>query len=208
MAFKDVLTWLEQPGLSDLSSVMALLRVQDAHDIMEFTTEAAPSAAASMIVRRDITPVTHTKRGNLQSAILASYDANRKRSHDQLTDDFYAPSRQDSRQSVWKTWCTIAQAWDLLPLPIADELVLAVGASLTHGGYRSSKNYFSRSQREHRDHSREPLPERTLALIAKVTRSINRGIGPTQLKDSFELELFSHSVTRGREGPRLLVPAH
>ena len=57
---------------------MALLRVQDAHDIMELTTEqlrdagslarnvlrlrqathpheAAPSAAASMIVRRDIT---------------------------------------------------------------------------------------------------------------------------------------------------------
>ena len=160
MAFKDVLTWLEQHGLSDLSSFMALLRVQDAHDIMELTTEQLRDAGwlSRNVLRlggavrcsiHDSTkryhPVTHTKRGNLQSAILASYDANRKRSHDQLTDDFYAPSRQDSRQSVWKTWCAIAQAWGLLPLPIADELVLAAGASHTHGGYRSSKNLLQSS---------------------------------------------------------------
>ena len=88
------------------------------------------------------------KRGNIQKAILASYDTNRKRTHDELTRDFYAPSCQDSRQSVWKTWCTIAQAWNLLPVPLTEELVLAVGASLKHGGYRASKNYFSRAQQE------------------------------------------------------------
>ena len=143
-----------------------------------------------MIVRRDITPVNHTKRGNIQNAILASYGTNRKRTHDDLTRDFYAPSCHDSRQSIWNTWCTIAKAWDLLPIPITDELVLAVGASLKNGGYRSSKNYLSRAMQEHRDQCINPLPASTLALMAKVTRSINRGIGPTTLKDSFELELF------------------
>ena len=135
-----------------------------------------------MIVRRDITPVNHTKRGNIQNAILASYGTNRKRTHDDLTRDFYAPSCHDSRQSIWNTWCTIAKAWDLLPIPITDELVLAVGASLKNGGYRSSKNFFSRAMQEHRDQCINPLPASTLALIAKVTRSINRGIGPTTLK--------------------------
>ena len=99
-------------------------------------------------------------------------------------------STQDPRGSQWKTWCTIAHAWGLLPIPITDELVLAVGASLKYGGYRSSKNYFLRAQQEHRDNIDTPLSDRTLALITRVTRSINRGIGPTPLKDSFELELF------------------
>lgn len=67
------------------------------------------------------------------------------------------PSCHDSRQSIWNTWCTIAKAWDLLPLPITDELVLAEGASLKHGGYRSSKNYFSRAIQEHRDQYVTPL---------------------------------------------------
>lgn len=98
--------------------------------------------------------------------------------HDQLTDDFYAPSCQDSRQSLWKTWCTIAKAWDLLPLPITDELVLAIGASLKHGGYRSSKNYFSRAQQKHEVILQNHCQKGHFALIAKVTRSINRGIGP------------------------------
>ena len=213
MTFKDVLTWLGQHGLQDLSRLLALLRVQDVHDVMELTTEqlrdagwppshivrlrkvthpleTEPSAASSMIVRRDITPVNPTKRGKIQSAIIASYGTHRKRTHDELTRDFYAPSCHDSRQSNWKTWCTIAEAWGLLPIPITDELVLAVGASLKNGGYRSSKNYFSRAMQEHRDHCINPLPDSTLALITRVTRSINRGIGPTTFKDSFELELF------------------
>ena len=217
MTFKDVLTWLGQHGLQDLSRLLALLRVQDVHDVMELTTEqlrdagwppshivrlrkvthpleTEPSAASSMIVRRDITPVNPTKRGKIQSAIMASYGTHKKRTHDELTRDFYAPSCHDSRQSNWKTWCTIAEAWGLLPIPITDELVLAVGASLKNGGYRSSKNYFSRAMQEHRDHCINPLPDSTLALITRVTRSINLGIGPTTFKDSFELELF-HTTT-------------
>lgn len=39
MTFSEVLTWLGQHGLSDLSRFLALLRVQDVHDIMELTPE-------------------------------------------------------------------------------------------------------------------------------------------------------------------------
>ena len=123
-------------------------------------------------------------------AILASYDTNRKRTQQELTDQFYAASTQDPRGSQWKTWCTMAHAWGLLPIPITDELVLAIGASMKHGKYRSSKNCFLRAQQEHRDNINEPLSDKTLALITRVIRSINRGIGPTPLKDSFEVELF------------------
>lgn len=60
---------------------------------------------------------------------------------------------------------------------------------------------FSRAQQEHRDGSKDPLPAKTLALIAKVTRSINRGIGQTPLKDSFELELLHSSLPVEEKDP-------
>jgi len=60
---------------------------------------------------------------------------------------------------------------------------------------------FSRAQQEHRDASKDPLPAKTLALIAKVTRSINRGIGQTPLKDSFELELLHSSLPVEEKDP-------
>ena len=224
MTFKDIIKWLEQHHLLDLSRYMALLRIQDVHDIMELTPEqlreagwpprnimrlrqathpqeAISESTSSAIVRRDITQVQHSKRGNIQKAIVASYDTNRKRTHDELTRDFYAPSCQDSRQSVWKTWCTIAQAWNLLPVPLTEELVLAVGASLKHGGYRASKNYFSRAQQEHREVCGTEVPPKITALIAKITRSINRGIGPTAFKDSFELELFHSPLPSDEADP-------
>ena len=56
---------------------------------------ALPSAASTIAVRKDITPVTHTKRGNLQMAVLASYDTNKKRTQHNLTDGFYAPTSQE-----------------------------------------------------------------------------------------------------------------
>ena len=213
MTFAEVLTWLKTHNLADLSRAVALLRVQDVQDLTELTPqvlqehgwpprdilrlrqathpqEALPSNASAIVPRRDITPVNQAKRGNLKMAILASYDTNRKRTQQELTDQFYAASTQDPRGSQWKTWCTMAHAWGLLPIPITDELVLAIGASMKHGRYRSSKNYFLRAQQEHRDNINEPLSDKTLALITRVIRSINRGIGPTPLKDSFEVELF------------------
>ena len=213
MTFAEVLTWLKTHNLADLSRAVALLRVQDAQDLTELTPqllqehgwpprdilrlrqathphEALPSNASAIVPRRDITPVNQAKRGNLKMAILASYDTNRKRTQQELTDQFYSASTQDPRGSQWKTWCTMAHAWGLLPIPITDELVLAIGASMKHGRYRSSKNYFLRAQQEHRDNINEPLSDKTLALITRVIRSINRGIGPTPLKDSFEVELF------------------
>ena len=213
MTFAEVLTWLKTHNLADLSRAVALLRVQDVQDLTELTPqglqehgwpprdilrlrqathpqEALPSNASAIVPRRDITPVNQAKRGNLKMAILASYDTNRKRTQQELTDQFYAASTQDPRGSQWKTWCTMAHAWGLLPIPITDELVLAIGASMKHGKYRSSKNYFLRAQQEHRDNINEPLSDKTLALITRVIRSINRGIGPTPLKDSFEIELF------------------
>ena len=213
MTFAEVLTWLKTHNLADLSRAVALLRVQDVQDLTELTPqglqehgwpprdilrlrqathpqEALPSNASAIVPRRDITPVNQAKRGNLKMAILASYDTNRKRTQQELTDQFYAASTQDPRGSQWKTWCTMAHAWGLLPIPITDELVLAIGASMKHGKYRSSKNYFLRAQQEHRDNINEPLSDKTLALITRVIRSINRGIGPTPLKNSFEVELF------------------
>ena len=62
MTFKDVLTWLGQHGLRDLSRLLALLRVQDVHDVMELTPEQLHEAGwpPSHIVR--LRKVTHPLR--------------------------------------------------------------------------------------------------------------------------------------------------
>ena len=170
--------------------------------------ETEPSAASSMIVRRDITPVNPTKRGKIQSAIIASYGTHRKRTHDELTRDFYAPSCHDSRQSNWKTWCTIAEAWGLLPIPDYRWTCLSCRGITQERWLQIIQKLLQSGNARHRDHCINPLPDSTLALITRVTRSINQGIGPTTFKDSLELELFPYTTACWRERSRSVVPTH
>ena len=62
-----------------------------------------------------------------------------------LENDMYAQSSKKPREALWKTWCTMANAWNLPPVPLTEELVLKVGASFKAGQYRSPQNYFCRA---------------------------------------------------------------
>lgn len=75
-------------------------------------------------------------------AVLASFDTNKKRTHHALTDSFLLHLAKNRGTAYGRHG---AHAWGLLPLPMTEELVLARGASLKHGEYRSSKNYFNRA---------------------------------------------------------------
>ena len=78
----------------------------------------------------------------------------------------YARSTQPSRDSLWRTLTFITNAWGVGdPLPLTVEKVLAIGATLRAGKYRSFKNYFSRVHTE---------AERANAIPHPLSRSPGR----------------------------------
>ena len=107
-----------------------------------------------------------------------------------LENDMYAQSSKKRREALWKTWCIMASAWNLPPVPLTEELILKVGASFKAGQYRSPQNYFSRAIQEHRSLTKANPSYFLQQLIKNTTRSIVRGMGPTPFKDSFEIELL------------------
>lgn len=84
----------------------------------------------------------------------------------------------------------MAQAWQLLPVPLTEELILKVGASFKAGQYRSPQNYFSRALQEQRSMTKNNPSYFLQQLIKNTIRSITRGMGPTPFKDAFEIELL------------------
>ena len=154
------------------------------------------------ITNRSDLPVIHPGgRGDLtvmdrENALIAK-----------LEEDMYAQSSKRPREALWKTWCSMAQAWRLPPIPLTEELIVKVGASFKAGHYKSPQNYyFSRALQEHRALTKQHPSLFIQSLIRNVIRSITRGAGPTPFKGSFEVELFNrHEFHRGDEHSDLLV---
>ena len=97
------------------------------------------------------------------------------------------------REASWKTWCSMAGAWNLPPISLTEELVIKVGASFKAGHYKSPQNYFSRALQEHRQMTKQRPSPFVQSLIKNVIRSITRGAGHTAFKDSFEVELLNRA---------------
>ena len=83
----------------------------------------------------------------------------------ELRADMYAASSQGPRDSTWATWCALAEAWQVPPLPMSSDTILKVVGSLKKGGYRSAQQYVSRARLEHvRALRRSPSPAAKLAI--------------------------------------------
>ena len=146
------------------------------------------------ITSRPDLPVIHPGgRGSTKRALDMTVTDRENTLIARLEDDMYAQSSKKPREALWKTWCSMAAAWDLQPVPLTEELVIKVGASFKAGHYKSPQNYFSRALQEHRQMTKQHPTPFVQALIKNVIRSITRGAGPTAFKDSFEVELLNRS---------------
>ena len=144
------------------------------------------------ITSRPDFPVIHPGgRGSIKRALDMTVTDRENTLIARLEDDMYAQSSKKPREALWKTWCSMAAAWDLQPVPLTEELVIKVGASFKAGHYKSPQNYFSRALQEHRQMTKQHPTPFVQALIKNVIRSITRGAGPTAFKDSFEVELLN-----------------
>ena len=219
MPFKDVLEFLESKNLVHLSPSLAKLKIFDRtalfdidaallrqHDwnptdivllLQAIGVEDTPIQSNSgPTPRRDFPKIEPRTRGSVKRAIGAAMPNSRQESIAALQDDFYANSSKPSQQSLFVTWSKLATAWGLQPIPITRQVLLSIGASMKHAGYRSPTNYFYKAAQIHRETLEEDLPPHLHSLMQKILRSIKRGQGPTPFKDSFELELFNIQLTR------------
>ena len=228
MPFKEVLEFLESKNLIHLSPSLAKLKIFDRtalfdidaallrqHDwhptdivllLQAIGVEDTPIQSNSgPTPRRDFPKIEPRTRGSVKRAIGAAMPNSRQESIAALQDDFYANSSKPSQQSLFVTWSKLATAWGLQPIPITRQVLLSIGASMKHAGYRSPKNYFYKAAQIHRETLEEDLPPHLHSLMQKILRSIKRGQGPTPFKDSFELELFNIQLTRT---PGIARPGH
>ena len=118
----------------------------------------------------------------------AAKPEHRSESLDTLSANTYAVTTQRSRDSRWKLWTTLAEAWDLDPLPLSVRLVSAIGACLRAGGYKSAKQTFCQARQEHIAETKTAVPPEVLLKMTQVERAVKRGRGPSKLKDSLFVE--------------------
>ena len=211
MGFKDILDWLRANNMGDLAIKVAEMGIDDmdslrATDITTFQEHGLDNRriweslhGPEMLVihepetatNRPDLPVVHARgRGSMKRALDRTITNDEDQLIIDLENDMYAQSSKKPREALWKTWCTIASAWNLPPVPLTEELVLKVGASFKAGQYRSPQNYFCRAIQEHRSLTKANPSYFLQQLIKNTTRSIVRGMGPTPFKDSFEIELL------------------
>ena len=139
--------------------------------------------------RQDLPRSNPSTGGSLKRALDAAQANQADRSLKAFREDVWARSNSHPHNSRVKTWEAIARAWLLPAWPLTPELVERVGASLKAGGYKSAKLYFSAARREHVVRHGE-IPIEVELSMKDAIRSIERGLGPSKLKDSFDLTLL------------------
>jgi len=149
--------------------------------------------------RRDFPPVTPATRGSIDRAMAAASSERAPAALAEIEDLKFSNSSKNSRSAQWKTWAKLAEAWCLPPLPLSVDLVNKMAASFRAGGYRSTSNYFARAKEQHLQCIGEPVSPRTSCAIKQAIRAADRGALSTQLKESFELELFASPANQTGE---------
>ena len=174
MGFKDILDWLRANDMGDLAIKVAEMGIDDMDSLraMDLTTfqehgldhlstrriweclhgpDILVIHESETVTSRPDLPVVHARgRGSMKRALDRTITNDEDQLIIDLENDMYAQSSKKPREALWKTWCVMASAWNLPPVPLTEELILKVGASFEAGQYRSPQNYFSRAVQEHR----------------------------------------------------------
>ncbi|CAE7455635.1 setd6 [Symbiodinium necroappetens] len=144
--------------------------------------------------RQDLPPVRKRKRASLQEALAAAAPDQRQQALRELEGEVLAKSTvgpMESRLAVWKRICL---AWDVAPFPLDIQNVRMVGASLKRGGYRSAAQYYAAATSWQQRQLHTPVPQAVRFTIRDCVRSIRRGLGPAELKDSFPVSALAKLV--------------
>ena len=126
-------------------------------------------------------------RASWPAALEAAQPQNRAAALCELKTAILAATTRPSVDSRLKTWTELSSAWELPPWPLTVTLVHSLGASFKRGRYHSSSLYFGAAIAHQLRTLGMPVGEE-IRFAVDTVRAIKRGLGPTQLKDSFDFE--------------------
>ena len=138
--------------------------------------------------RSDLPPLQQNgQRASFTMALVAAQLNNRKRSLDELDKDILARSSEPAQVSRLRTFRAICTAWGVAAFPLSVENIRCFAASMKAGGYRSASLYFQAAINHQIRFLREPVQPLLRSIIKDVARSIRRGLGPSRLKEGFDV---------------------
>ena len=147
--------------------------------------------------RADQPPVRKRQRASLTDALLAGEPSERTQALAELDQEVLSKTTIGPYESRLLVWRRICAKWDVPAFPLDDRNVRAVAASLKRGRYRSSEQYFSAAAAHQARRLHMTVPPHIRSIIRDCVRSIRRGLGPSALKDSFDLRCLAPSVLEG-----------
>ena len=103
-------------------------------------------------------------------------EAARTKAVQDLEADFCADSAKRAAAMKWRTIVKAAGKWGLHPLPLTADVLLAVGATLKAGGYRSAEAYIS-LLKVTAERSGQVIAPDIRRLATDIVRSCLRGLG-------------------------------
>eukprot|EP00438_Fugacium_kawagutii_P021842 Skav233011 [mRNA] locus=scaffold909:66844:68556:+ [translate_table: standard] len=137
--------------------------------------------------RHDMPLLQDHGRASFQLALQAASFNNREQALVALESAVLAPSTTPAVASRVRTYQDLCRAWNTEPWPISQESLRCFAASLKAGRYRSSSLYFSTIFSHQQRCLAIPVDKMLHSLAKDYTRSITRGMGPSKLKDAFDL---------------------
>ncbi|CAE7866533.1 unnamed protein product, partial [Symbiodinium necroappetens] len=191
--FRDLAPVLLSAGVTSLDAVReqreALIEAGvSPQQLQHLQGDDSSSSVVPQPERRSDLPVVHQrKRASFQASVEAAAPDKRAATLRRLHEDFTAPSTVGPLNSRIRTWCEWSAAWEVAPFLLTFQTISCCAASMKAGAYRSCSQYFSAAVKHQERTLRVPVDPSLKALIRDCKRSILRGLGPDQLKDSFEV---------------------
>ena len=124
----------------------------------------------------------------------------REASLEELRKGFYAASSAPSVAAKWKTINKALGLFNLTPLPPSPQKVLALGAALKAGGYRSAESYLQ-AYRTRADREECPFGASEVRALKDAARSCRRGLGGPVRAMALPFERLGEECVPDAESP-------
>lgn len=186
---------LVRHGITSLNQLVLQAEDLRSSGLLRWQIEAILAAAPSLTAgseegappdhRPDLPSRQTGKRANLQAALEAATPNQRQKSLQDLDRDILARSTHPAIEARIRTYMAICRAWEVAAFPLDTTNVRCFGASLKAGGYKSSAVYYQAVMSHQQRAFRTQIPPIVKQCVRDCIRSIQRGLGVSQLKDAF-----------------------
>ena len=188
-------------GAASESLLLAGVKQHELDALTARISSPGPLAVGPVVSRWDLTAPNRGPKASLQAAMQAAHPNNRQLSLEALDNSLLAPSTQPAVDSRVRTYCDLCHAWAVNPFPITFESLRCFAASLKAGRYKSATVYFHTIFGHQQRHFAIPVDQFLKGTAKSYARAIARGLGPSSLKDSFDMDDLNNIPTAAREEP-------